>query len=162
MKNIEPQMDFRKALINDFQYVPLAIRQAAVELGENTFWRKIGRALLNVPSDEKIDNARLRNRINNYVNKHDIKYMEVEHTFKELEKKDYICSEANSPRVYYPTSKLVQALEFMDMLEEETVQAIANYISKEPSMRNYPNIVGAVRNDVYLALKDSLIQQKGS
>jgi hypothetical protein len=155
------QIDLRTALINDFQYVPLSIRQVAVELGDNTLWRKIGRALLNIPSDEKIDNARLRNRIKNYVNKHDIGYMDVENNLEELERRHYIHVESHSPPVYYPTSKLVQGLEFMDMLEEETIKVVAKSIANEPTVKKYSNIIEIVRNDIYSALKDSLTQEKG-
>ena len=156
MKKKEDRVDLHSEISRSFDYVPLPIREAAVELNKQPLWQEIGKALAKVPIDETVNNTRLRNCIGDYAKQQNVGYLDIERSLEKLEEKKYLKVDRNSEPVYHLTSKFVQGLEFTDKLEEETVETIVNDLKDDKQFRKCPDLRKIVQTKIYSALEESI------
>jgi len=156
MKSLENEVDLYTELVENFRFLPLPLTKAVIKLKKEQLWREIGKALTNVPLDEKVNYARLRNRISKYTDQNGVRYLDLKRNLEELEKIKYIHVDRKSEPAYYPTSILVQGLEFIDNLEKVTKEAIVRSLKRDPRFKGYGDLDNLVESGIYTALEDSL------
>lgn len=156
MEKGKRKVNFHSKIIQSFAYVPLPIREAAMELKNKPLWREIGNALSDIPIDETVSNTRLRNCIKDFVNNNNVEYLEIENVLGILEKEGYLKIERNSAPVYYLTSKFVQGLDFLDKLEDKTIRTIVKGLKTDEQFKKNPNLDAIVHSEVYTALEESI------
>ena len=150
MKNKEVSLeDLRK----DFQNsMPPSIREAVLDLLDNRLWQEICRVLYNTPINIRMNQSKLIEHIETFIEENRIDYLKLNEELKALEEKGYLHIEERSMPDYFLTPVAVEAIEVISLIENKVVLSLSKEIKKNRHLKR-ADVEKRVRQDMRSFLK---------
>jgi len=150
MKNEEVLL---KDLRKDFHdSVPPSIRNAVLYLLDNPLWLEICRVLYNTPINTRINQPRLIECIEPFIEENRIDYLKLNEEIKALEGRGYLHTEERSMPDYFLTPVAVEAMEVINLIENKVILSLSKELGKNRKLKR-TDIEKRVKQDIHSFLK---------
>jgi hypothetical protein len=140
-------------LRTDFQNsMPPSIREAVLDLLDNRLWQEICRVLYNTPINMRMNQSKLIEHLEAFIEENRIDYLQLNEELKALEEKGYLHIEERSMPDYFLTPLAVEAIEVVSLIENKVVLSLSKEFKKDRHLKR-ADVEKRVRQDMRSFLK---------
>lgn len=142
-------IDFYLELQQELNKVTKEVKHIMLELISNPFWFEIGKALNSFPIDEKANKFKLKQKLESYMASRNYSDLDLDNELTKLEEKGYIHVKAESMPNYFCTLEFAQAVEIMQIIEDEFILPLAKELEKRTEFQKYKDLKRILELQVY-------------
>jgi DNA-binding HxlR family transcriptional regulator len=132
--------------------MPPSIREAVLDLLDNRLWQEICRVLYNTPINMRMNQSKLIEHLEAFIEENRIDYLQLNEELKALEEKGYLHIEERSMPDYFLTPLAVEAIEVVSLIENKVVLSLSKEFKKDRHLKR-ADVEKRVRQDMRSFLK---------
>jgi hypothetical protein len=152
-KKLLEDVDFYSSLKLELEKLPQDVKQIMLELINEPFFFEIGKALNSFPLSEKVNKFKLKQELESYMASRNYSDLDLDNMLIELLKKRYLYVKTESMPHYFCTLEFAQAVEIMEIIENDFISPLAEWLEKRDDFKEYKNLKRMLELQVYSLLK---------